>query len=1161
MKHWLIFFLLLFAASQSQAQRDSIWNNQRHAVLLPLMGRQILDTLSVIPGTVFFQSKDIDSSFFQLDDNAVIWKKQPPTDSVSVYYKVFPFLLSKPFSRIDTITIRRADEGLIAFDYTPFNSTQGGLLDLKGMDYNGSFARGISFGNNQNLTLNSSFNLQMAGTLDNDIEILAAISDNNIPLQPEGNTKQLQEFDRVFIQIKRKNTTLIAGDYDITRPNNSYFMNYYKRLQGVSVTNKTILKKNKAEVATQAGIAIAKGKFARQIITSTEGNQGPYRLEGNEGERFIIIMAGTERVYWDGRQLTRGFDEDYTIDYNSGEVVFTTRRLITKDVRIIVEFEYADQSYLRSMYLINSSYKTEKWRTYFNLYSEQDSKTSGIARDLSPEAITALRNAGDSLTYAFATGVDTVEFGNFDPDIIHYKLIDTTVAGIVYHNIVVFTTNPDSAKYTARFSELGVNKGNYIRVQTAANGRIYAWVAPDQTGMPQGSFEPIIRLAAPRKQQLLTTGGEYQLGKKGTIQAEVALSNLDANRFSELNNQDNNGVAAFAKYTQTFDLDSAKWQIKTEATYELAQQYFNPLAPYRLTEFTRDWNTQQAAKATENLLIGAVTIQKNTMLLLRYETSLLQRNSGYTGNKQGVRFRLSEKGWQLLANATLLNTNSTTEQTQFLRPNADLSYNIQAKKNKFFRGWRMGIYVEEEKNQRKNSIADTLLAASFRYYFTKIYIEKASSNQFSWNLNMLRRHDFAPFTKAFTRTTQADELNLLAQWTSNANSQLSVNFTYRNLQIINEELSVNQPQKSYLGRLEYTLQAWKNTIRSTTNYEISSGREPKIEYNYLQVNIGDGVYTWIDRNLDSIPQINEFEVAAFKDQANYVRVAITTNEYINTNNVQFNQSLNIDPRYVWGRKKGMLKFLSKLSDQATFKISKRVRNAQDANAWNPLILNLPDSTLVSVLSAIRNVVYFNRAHPKYDIQYGYSDLRNRIVLVTGYEARLTTEHFIQGRWNVNAQHTLQCQVSQAIQGNDSEVFNNQDYRLNITKIQPEWIWQLSNKFRFTATYKHKVSQNTIGEKEKAFINDIKVEATYNQASVSAIRTNLSYVNIKYTGNPNTSVQYAMLEGLQNGKNYLWSLSYERALSKNIFLTLSYEGRKTGTAKTVHVGRAQVRASF
>ncbi|MFK7796110.1 MAG: hypothetical protein AB8E82_01570 [Aureispira sp.] len=54
----------------------------------------------------------------------------------------------------------------------------------------------------------------------------------------------------------------------------------------------------------------------------------------------------------------------------------------------------------------------------------------------------------------------------------------------------------------------------------------------------------------------------------------------------------------------------------------------------------------------------------------------------------------------------------------------------------------------------------------------------------------------------------------------------------------------------------------------------------------------------------------------------------------------------------------------------------------------------------------------------------------------------------------------------------------------------------------------------------------------------------------------------MTEGLQAGSNYLWNLSLTQALSRNIQLTFSYEGRKTGGAdNVVHVGRAEIRATF
>ncbi len=60
---------------------------------------------------------------------------------------------------------------------------------------------------------------------------------------------------------------------------------------------------------------------------------------------------------------------------------------------------------------------------------------------------------------------------------------------------------------------------------------------------------------------------------------------------------------------------------------------------------------------------------------------------------------------------------------------------------------------------------------------------------------------------------------------------------------------------------------------------------------------------------------------------------------------------------------------------------------------------------------------------------------------------------------------------------------------------------------------------------------------------------------------NTPIEFAMLEGLQNGRNFIWNISFDQSVSKNILLSLSYDGRKTGESRIIHVGRAQVRANF
>ncbi len=1191
MKSFLPFILLIFLASTSYAQQDQFSNLRLKTIDLEGL-TQSIDSLPMIEGSVNVYPEEslevINRNWYKVAGNRLKWaismdslknvfKTTIKKDTAGlelplrfkVQYRVLPYDLERSYAHLDSNLIQQAASGdYIGFDFSPYEPT-GSISDFKGLDYSGSFSRGISVGNNQNLVLNSNFNLQMAGNIGDDVEILAAITDQNIPLQPEGNTQQLQEFDKIFIQLKRKKTMLIAGDYELQRPN-SYFMNYFKKLQGATFSNESTVFK-KATLTNRVSGAIARGKFARNTLAQQEGNQGPYRLRGNLGERFIIVLGGTEKVYIDGALMKRGIEEDYIIDYNRSDITFTNKRLITKDSRIIVEFEYSDQNYLRSIYAYNTELETEKFRVYFNLYSEQDSKTSGAAADLDSLQRSELQKVGDDIDNAFTNGIDTVqEFSEFQ---VKYKLVDTTYtvntggeSTLVTDTILIYSTHPDSAFYTSSFSEVGFGTtGNYILDPSIpANGRVFRWIEPNPDGTPNGNYAPILKLTAPNLLQMYTLGSEFKINKNMGVQVEVALSNNDPNRFSKEDEDNDFGVATLSKFYFNKPIGK-KWKVASDISYETVQKNFKALNPYRDAEFNRDWNLvnslsnniQKIDPAEEQLAGAGVKFSFLKVGTLEYKFNTFIRKNIYDGAKHTLRSKFQKNGFAADLQGSLLNSNSEKENSTFIRPKGDLS-----KTFKKLNGLKLGVYGEREKNSRMNPDADTLNSSSFQYDLYKVYLESNESDKIGFGANYTRRFDFAPKDAEFGQSTFAEEFNLNGRWQQAKNSNLRWNLTYRNLEICDTLLTQLDPQKTFLGRLEHSMSVFDKLIRSTTNYEISSGQEPKIEYRYIPVDNGQGNYQWTDSNQDSTVQLSEIQEIAFQDQGNAVRVTLFTDEFIRTHNVQLNQSIYITPPAKWRQSKKYLKRLSKFSTHSILVINRRTRQADDIVPWNPFQLEVADTSLVSISSRIRNTLFFNRAHEIYELRAGMLDNRSKIVLVSGYESRRTQEQFLRSRWNLSQSLSWEFKGTLGRRFTDSELFNNRDFDIELYKLEPKLTFQPSKKFRVAFGYKLENSANQLPEaNETAKVHDLNLELVLKRSSSTALRLSGSYATIEFNGEKNSPIEFAMLQGLQNGRNFLWNVVLDRSLSNNIQLNITYEGRQTGTAKPVHIGRAEIRAAF
>ncbi|HTL07887.1 MAG TPA: hypothetical protein VL307_06505, partial [Chitinophagaceae bacterium] len=869
------------------------------------------------------------------------------------------------------------------------------FFDFGTINYTGSFGRGIAFGNSQDAVVTSSLNLQLNGFLADSIEIAAAITDNNIPIQPDGTTQQLNEFDRIFLQFRKKTWSLSLGDIDI-RQNKNYFLNFYKRLQGVAFETTTKLSPSISNTSLLSG-SIAKGKFTRNIFQGQEGNQGPYRLQGANNEFYFVLLANTERVYIDGELLQRGEDRDYVINYNTAELTFTPKRMITKDSRIQVEFEYADRNYLNAnLYFSNLTNFNDRLRLTVSAFSNSDAKSSPINQTLDPNQKVFLRNLGDSINNAFykIASLDTFAAGK-----ILYKKIDSVFnGGANRDSVFVYSTNPDSAIYSLSFADVGAGRGDYVPDFNGANGKVYRWVAPIG-GIKQGQYEAAIFLVTPKKQQVVSVQVDYDLTKKTNITSELAYSSYDVNSFSAKDKADDKGYAAKVKMTNQHDFAGSRaLKLRTDAGFEYVDARFKPLERLRNVEFLRDWGLPYILPAaTEDIVTAGAQLEDRVKNSVRYQFTNYHRGPGFNGVRNSLFQQQVVKGWQFNNQFTISQTNSVTDKGYFLRPVIDISRRLTKLGN-----YLIGANFSVEHNEVRNKAADTVSSTSFSFQTLQLNLKSDDKNANRWGLTYFTRTNRYPYGKSLIRSDVSQNINFNGELLKSTHQQFRWNITYRQLQILNTALTTQKADKSVLGRLEYQVNEWKGLLTGNVLYEAGSGQEQRRDYAFLEVPAGRGEYTWNDYNNDGIQQLNEFEVALFQDQAKYIRIFTPTNQIIRANYNTFNYSVNLNPRAaIDTRKAGKgQQLLARINLQSSLQIAKK-ESATDIVQLHPFKTPLSDTSLINLTSIFINSFSFNRFSTRWGIDLTNTRNSGNSLLTYGLESRRLIEWTARARANIS----------------------------------------------------------------------------------------------------------------------------------------------------------------
>ena len=137
-----------------------------------------LDTLSIYPNSfkVYHKDQVIPDTKYELDFASALFVLNDPIgdpigDTLIFSYKVLPLDFSKQYRLRDSSMIYSEQKD----NYNLFKIENSySVQDVFGgsqLNKNGSISRGVSFGNNQDLGINSSLNLELSGNISPDLKM------------------------------------------------------------------------------------------------------------------------------------------------------------------------------------------------------------------------------------------------------------------------------------------------------------------------------------------------------------------------------------------------------------------------------------------------------------------------------------------------------------------------------------------------------------------------------------------------------------------------------------------------------------------------------------------------------------------------------------------------------------------------------------------------------------------------------------------------------------------------------------------------------------------------------------------------------------------------------------------------------------------------------
>lgn len=317
---------------------------------------------------------------------------------------------------------------------------------------------GVSVG--QGGGLDQGTRLSISGTVASGIEVEGTLSDENLPLGASS-SEQVSQLDMVALSITGRDWRADFGDMTWERAGDG-LLSWDRDVMGIRASA------GPGGLLAEGGAAISGNSGGSASFQTEEGLQGPYSLAGGDE-----IAPGTERVWLDGAEMTRGASRDYTIDYLAGTITFSPSRLIRRGQRVEATFQTRGDGYRKNLYTASSGWGSDGASILLTGFSEADDRGSPLGFTLSDEAEDLLRSIGEEPDSAWTDGAAWVGPGEGSYSV-------DSLGRFVYEG-------PGQGEWRVVFSRPPDEAGDYV-YDSSLGG--FAWVGEDLgTHLPRQYLE------------------------------------------------------------------------------------------------------------------------------------------------------------------------------------------------------------------------------------------------------------------------------------------------------------------------------------------------------------------------------------------------------------------------------------------------------------------------------------------------------------------------------------------------------------------------------------------------------------------------------------------------------------------------------------------------